>query len=547
MKRLLKDGYDSFLASFEEGRMNALRVNRLKITPQQFEEAAPFGIRKVPWTDNGYYVDYRDMPGQHPWYRAGLYYLQEPSAMAPALILPVRPGDRVLDLCAAPGGKATELGARLGGEGILVANEVSASRVRALERNIELFGIRNCVVTNETPERLAEHFPAYFDSILVDAPCSGEGMFRKNPEAAKAWYPEKPARCASVQREILLHAADMLRPGGYLVYSTCTFEPLENELAVASLLQARTDMELEEIACEGGRASFSGAFSLPELREKGYLTGENDGNRETDSGHCAERGASFPGKETDLLSRTPEEEADLTKAVRIWPHLAGGEGHFIALLHRKVPGEGTGPEEKRETSGRRLAGRGGKTAPWRAGQERRPDPERKLITQFLGKYAPDLNIDMSRYEIRNGHVYLMPKDCPDLRGLHFLRAGLYAGELKKNRFEPSQELALALRAAGPDQDSPSRAGAKRAEPAKPLPDREDGKRGGIVDDGVCIRISSEDGRLQAFLRGETLRLEGAGESGWRLVCADAWPAGWGKLAGGVLKNHIPPAWRSTSI
>ena len=227
MEKLLGDDFPEFLSSYDLPRRNGLRVNRLKVSSEEFCRTAPFPVEPVPWTDNGYFVDYRDMPARHPWYNAGVYYLQEPSAMAPAQILPVQPGDRVLDLCAAPGGKATELGAKLDGWGLLVANEISASRARALLHNIEVFGIRNALVTNESPARLSQRFPGYFDKVLVDAPCSGEGMFRKDPDVVKAWYPEKVEECAAVQREIIVQAADMLRPGGYRVYAAYTFAPEE--------------------------------------------------------------------------------------------------------------------------------------------------------------------------------------------------------------------------------------------------------------------------------------------------------------------------------
>ncbi len=515
MKHLLGPEYEAFLASFREERKNALRVNRLKLSPGQFEAEAPFALERVPWTDNGYYVDYRDRPGQHPYYRAGLYYLQEPSAMAPAGILPVRPGDRVLDLCAAPGGKATELGARLSGEGILVANEISASRVRALERNIELFGIRNCIVTNEPPHVLAERFGAYFNKILVDAPCSGEGMFRKNPEAAETWTPQKVNACARTQREILLSAAGMLRPGGYLVYSTCTFEPEENELAVAYLLRKRPDMELVKIPCEDRTESFRPAYALGKLCQLGY---------------------DIPAEDADY---DETEEPDLTRAVRIWPHIAEGEGHFIALLARKGRPDqaagispGTGKQKKRALAGTLSKSTQGRTSSKRAEGGTISKEESRLLQQFLASYAPDLNIDICRCEMREGRVYLMPDECPEIRGLRFLRAGLYLGELKKNRFEPSQELAQAV-CVRPDavcgqQDSPGA-----------------GKKGSVSDDGTCICISAEDERLQAFLRGESLRLQDTKENGWRLVCAGRWPVGWGKLTGRILKNHIPASWRSS--
>jgi NOL1/NOP2/sun family putative RNA methylase len=515
MRRLLGDSYEDFLSSLGEGRRNALRVNRLRLSADSFESIAPFPVKRVPWTQNGYYVDYRDRPSQHPWYRAGVYYLQEPSAMAPAEILPVMPGDRVLDLCAAPGGKATQLGDRLCGRGLLVANEISPSRVRALERNMELFGISNCVVTNEPPSRLTSRFPEYFDKILVDAPCSGEGMFRKDPEAVKTWSLEKVEACVKIQREIILEAADMLRPGGFMVYSTCTFEPEEDELAVAYLLRERPQMELLEIPCTEGRQTFSPAFSLPYLAERGFVT------KEPEQGQTAARrmdGASVPP-----AGKLP----DTGKAVRIWPHMAQGEGHFIALLRKQGGSSGGNPSR---TSGKNSS---------RAAADRtKPEAAR----QFLAVYAPEMDVDLRRIENRNGHLYLMPEGCPELRGLKFLRAGLYLGELKKDRFEPSQELALAISQRVQTLPEPQE-GVSAARTQMSLSAGESFKVSGIIDDGIRIMIPSSDQTLKAFLRGEAVRLEHPSENGWRLVCADVFPVGWGKMVNGTLKNHIPPAWR----
>ena len=140
----------------------------------------PFEITPVPWTDNGFYYDgERLSPAKHPYYSAGLYYLQEPSAMTPASRLPVEPGDKVLDLCAAPGGKATELGARLKGEGLLVANDISSSRAKGLLKNIEVFGIGNVAVLCEEPGKMENCFQEFFDKILIDAPCSGRSEERR--------------------------------------------------------------------------------------------------------------------------------------------------------------------------------------------------------------------------------------------------------------------------------------------------------------------------------------------------------------------------------
>ena len=229
MRDLLEEEFPAFLESYRQPRQYGLRVNCLKTTPEEFEAAAPFPVQRIPWVPDGFFYGEGIYPARHPYYAAGLYYLQEPSAMTPASRLPVEPGERVLDLCAAPGGKATELAAKLKGEGLLVANDLSVSRARALLRNLELMGASNCFVTSETPARLAAAFPEYFHKILVDAPCSGEGMFRKDEDVAAAWSEEKVKACAAAQRQILESAAAMLKPGGMLLYSTCTFAPEEDE------------------------------------------------------------------------------------------------------------------------------------------------------------------------------------------------------------------------------------------------------------------------------------------------------------------------------
>ena len=547
MEKLLGDEYPEFLSSYDIPRRNGLRLNRRRISPEEFEQIAPFPVERIPWTDNGFYVDWRDMPARHPYYRAGLYYLQEPSAMAPAQILPVEAGDRVLDLCAAPGGKATELGARLSmeaahscemdpavsqteeaiadteeqgniprkgmipgtetGAGILVANEISASRAKALLHNIEVFGIPNVLVTNETPARLAERFPEYFDKVLVDAPCSGEGMFRKDPDMAAAWYPEKVHECAAVQKEIILQASDMLRPGGYMVYSTCTFAPAENELVLLHLLENREEMELARISCTDGRENFNPAFSIEKLQECGYLKlmqNNRDENRST--------------------------MIDLTKAVRIWPHRAGGEGHFVALLRKREttasPGAPAEPDWKmsaakqpgqyrsaehpddrdRRKGKKKRANRGNEAGSASGGLSKE---EKGYLTEFLERFLQNIDIDTDRLENHNGKIYLTPEGFSGFRGLTFLRNGLYLGELKKNRFEPAQELAMAL-----------------------------------CSEGCRISFSPEDERMAQYLRGETVRVEDGKQNGWYLVCTDGYPLGWGKLTGGVLKNKLLPGWRN---
>lgn len=481
MKKLLGGEYEEFLASYDRPRNFGLRVNVDKISPEEFEKLAPFHLTKIPWTENGYYYEEQDTPARHPFYYAGLYYLQEPSAMTPASRLVSQPGDRVLDLCAAPGGKATELGARLHGKGVLVANDISASRAKALLKNIEVFGISNSFVVNEVPAKLAENFPEFFDKILVDAPCSGEGMFRKDPAVAKVWDKNKPLECAKQQKEIISRAAQMLAPGGDMLYSTCTFSPEENEQVIQFLLDNRDDMEIREIKPFEGFAP-----GRPEVAYEGW---DRDGS------------------------------PDLKKCVRIWPHKMAGEGHFLALLHKRAPGEKSG---------------GNDSANAKKSQNAIPDvkgvgkPEIKALTEFFADVTMEMN--WKQVEVRKGQVYLVPEALGARKGLVFLRNGLYLGEIRKDRFEPSQSFAMAL---------------KKKEYA------------------AVIDLDYSDVRVEKYLRGETLDVddivestiqsaEDAGtvkiskkrlEKGWQLVCVSGYPLGWGKLVNGTLKNKYHAGWR----
>jgi len=297
MKAILGDEYEEFLKGYDRTRHYGLRVNRTKITAEQFERMSMYDLTPVPWIDNAFEYEDSVSPAKHPYYFAGMYYLQEPSAMTPANLLTIEPGDRVLDLCAAPGGKATELGAKLNHTGLLVANDISNSRAKALLKNIELFGIPNVLVTSEPPEKLAEKFPGFFDKILIDAPCSGEGMFRKNPGMMKDWETYGPKHYSDLQRSIVPHAIRMLKPGGMLLYSTCTFSPEENEGSVKFMLDLDPDLEVVDIP----------------NRYEGFA----------------------PGRPELIEDGIP----DLKKCVRIWPHKMNGEGHFIALLRKKEKAE----------------------------------------------------------------------------------------------------------------------------------------------------------------------------------------------------------------
>ena len=289
MKELLGDQYEAYLASFEQKTRQGLRVNTAKIAPETFRQKADISLECVPWCENGFAFDEKQTVTKHPYYYAGLYYVQEPSAMIPASHLPVEPGDFVLDLCAAPGGKATELGAKLKGKGMLLANDISNSRAKGLLKNLELFGISNLFVSSEESDKLKKAYPAYFDKILIDAPCSGEGMFRRDKAMVKDWLQKGPDYYVPIQRKLLLDAADMLKKGGMLLYSTCTFSVKENEENIAYLLQERPDMEL----------------LMPEWDEY-FSHGKKEG---------------------------------FENCIRIFPHLAPGEGHFAALLGKRTDGE----------------------------------------------------------------------------------------------------------------------------------------------------------------------------------------------------------------
>lgn len=448
MKDMLGEEAEDFLSSYQKERKYGLRVNTLKITCEEFEAICPFPIKKIPWIPNGYFYPSQVRPAAHPYYKAGLYYLQEPSAMTPAACLPILPGEAVLDLCAAPGGKATELAARLKGQGVLVANDISTSRSRALLRNLELFGASNILVSNETPERLAGYFPEFFHKILLDAPCSGEGMFRKDENLARDWSMEKSQNLAQIQRKLILLAADMLQPGGMLLYSTCTFAPDENEKTIAYLLEQRPSMTLSPLP------------KLPEFSPGNPAWGDHN--------------------------------PDLAQCVRLWPHKMDGEGHFMALL--KKEGE-TRPLHVKNPKTKIDAG------------------SRKLLEDFAKNLSQ--NWDWSGIEVRGQKAYtLLPMRQNSLKGLHFLRSGLYLGDLLKNRFEPSQPLALSL-----------------------------GKDGFLAK----IHLSPEDERIPRYLSGEPILLEPQelpSSKGWHLLCAGDYPLGWGKLVGNTLKNKYPSGWRS---
>ena len=291
VKLQLGEEYPAFLASLQRPRAVALRFNPLKGEAPSL----PFAGKRVPWEPMGCYFDPESRPGLHPYHEAGVYYLQEASAMAPVALLDPRPGERVCDLCAAPGGKTTQIAGRMKGEGLLLCNEINPKRAQILSRNIERMGVANALVTNEHPRSLAERFPGFFDRVLIDAPCSGEGMFRKEEAAVTDWSQETVEMCARRQGEILHSGAAMLRPGGRLVYSTCTFAPEEDEQAVEAFLNSHSDFSLEAV-------------------------------------------------------EAPWFECKIPGMYRMWPHKLLGEGHFAAVLRKN----GTEEAELDPSAGEKL-------------------------------------------------------------------------------------------------------------------------------------------------------------------------------------------------
>ena len=410
MNRLLGDNeYDELLKSYSESRYYGLRVNTLKITVKEFLKISPFKLEPVPWTSDGFYYPEGENPGKHPYYHAGLYYIQEPSAMLPGAVLGAKPGEKVLDLCAAPGGKTVQVAAAMENSGIIIANDINADRVKALVKNIELCGVRNAIVLNETPERIASGFEGYFDRILVDAPCSGEGMFRKDEDAARSWESFKCETCSGMQKTILESVDRMLKPGGLLVYSTCTFSPEEDEQIISYFLNLHNSYEIVEIPRTAGMQP-----GRPEW---------SDGNPE------------------------------LAGTVRLWPHKIKGEGHFTALLRKKnykasiehtqnlsALKAGTGNCENQWENEKPALKSSGKAKP--SGIR---ESEADLSEAFWKFVHEVLNFIPEGCFIKKGrNIYLLPESTPSLDGLKAAKFGWFLGEADGGRFEPSHSLVTAL-------------------------------------------------------------------------------------------------------
>lgn len=468
MKAFLGDEWDDFLYSYDNNRFQALRFNTLKVqSPEErmriLKTLKISSDKKVSWADEAYYFDENVRPGKHPYHEMGLYYIQEPSAMSAAALLAPKPGMRVLDLCAAPGGKSTQLATYLGDSGLLVSNEINTQRSRILSQNIERMGIKNAIVTNEDSFVLASHFPGFFNAIQVDAPCSGEGMFRKLPEAIEQWSMENVAICAARQKEILDNAAVMLKPGGTIVYSTCTFSKEENEDVIEYFLERHPDFTLEEME-------------------------------------------------------------------RFWPHKVDGEGHFVAKLVRRGSVNELGADyDVCEDSCNKVEDTGlkadRKTKKNKNSKNRKNETKpaltkenMKLLSEFLDEtISEDMAawIKNSRLVMFGEQIYRLPDMEVDIKGLKVQRAGLHIGEFKKQRFEPSHSLALALK---------------------------------LSEAKNVVKLTWDDPQTTGFFNGQSVMLsdELAAEckKGWALVCVDGYPAGWGKVNGAQVKNHYPKGLRN---
>lgn len=390
---------EHFFNAMDRAPVYGLRVNRLKICRETLcrwlESTWPqYKLSKVAWSDDGFYYPAGLQPGQLPLYRAGLFYIQEPSAMLPAQVLQVRPGEKVLDLCAAPGGKSARLTADLQDKGLLWANDISAERIRALLRNIELTGSACTLISNAPQAKLAAGLTGFFDAIMVDAPCSGSGMFRRDPAAVGSWLRYGTGSCVPVQRQLLEQAWTMLAPGGRLVYSTCTFSLEENEGNIAWFLQEHEDAVIAAI---------------------NKADGVSDGLPVT---------------------------SEMIKTARIWPHLAAGEGHYCALLRKKTTGGETFSDQDQNPPRRDEIPSADEIAAFRQFC-------RRTFSHRGDKYMESLLAE-GRLRRERGHLHLLPFALPE-SNIRKIKTGLYLGDIRRDRkgccrFEPSQALLMHMSA-----------------------------------------------------------------------------------------------------
>ena len=503
-RALLGQRYEQLYAAPQQTAERGVTVSALRTTPEQFAQRADIPLEPSPFCKAAFVVHQPDFkPGRHPYHHAGVFYSQEPSASSAAPLLGVQPGMRVLDLCAAPGGKSSQLAAALQGRGMLVSNEYVAARAEILKSNLERMGVSNAVVLNETPARIAEALPEFFDRVLVDAPCSGEGMFRKEPVALQQHCEALVKQCAELGAQILDCAAAALAPGGQLVYSTCTFAPEEDEGQVAAFLQRHPEFTLADVF---GNVDYS--FGSP---------GE--------------------------ANRTGGLPLDVSKVRRIWP-CQGGEGHFIARLvkagtPRPLPAPGTYTAEEElwlaaaaEQSKKQKGSKGGKPAKAPDARSARRENSRALREAVQGRSARSRDAgageatpaqSLAAWQefarqyfpaladrpavVHGGGSVLLPVPFPQT-GLHVLRAGVFVGSVQKGRFVPEHHLFTAF--------------------------------GALCTNREALTLA--DPRVTEYLSGREIAADTAAD-GWCCVTVDGCPMGGGKVSGGRVKNHYPKALR----
>lgn len=391
MSRFLGEEYPAFAEELTREPISGLRLNTLKISTDEFKRISPFSLgERVPWCPSAFLLEGDERPGKHPYQPAGLYYVQDPSAMSAAELLGPQPGERVLDLAASPGGKTTHLASLMQGQGLLVANEIKTRRLNSLVVNAERWGAASIVVTNESPERLADHFGASFDKVLVDAPCSGEGTFRRDMQARLDWSREAIAAYAEKQTSILRVAAHLVRPGGTLLYSTCTFAPEEDEGSMERFLQEHADFEVVVLSVQPG-----------------FIHGQPEWLEIAIAGPIP-----------------PAFKESLRGSVRLLPHRIPGEGHFVCLLRRKM-----GKVQDRSFSSRPLPILAGQAEAWHSFEEH------DLVVSF----------SRERLRVQGPRLYYESETMPDLNGLRVAVPGIWLGTFKTDRFEPAHALALHLR------------------------------------------------------------------------------------------------------
>lgn len=526
MKDLLGEmEYEDFIDALNGERQYGLRINTLKADMEDFEKVSPFRLEPVPWTSDGFYISGDDAPGRHPYYHAGAYYIQEPSAMLPGQILGARPGERVLDLCAAPGGKTVQIAAAMKGKGILVSNDISPERVKALVKNIELCGVRNAIVLNESPEKLVQNFEGYFDRVIIDAPCSGEGMFRKDEAAAKSWESFKCERCTRLQEPILQSADRLLKPGGTLVYSTCTFSPEEDEQMIAGFMHGHGDYELMEIpkiaGIEGGRPAWADGDTAFErtarlwphkVRGEGHFTAKLIKSAQNLTKASIATGGIKDSTETDFSGAV----SFAGTASNMGTTSATGAVSDIRTVTDNGVASDNGKALDTYSAHLRTAPDSiGGSASLRPGLPIKTEPTLtydELPESFRIFIRENINhLPEGVYLLKGRNLYQLPEAPPKLDGLKVAKFGWFLGTFEDNRFEPSHSMATAL-------------------------DMKAFKR------SVSLDAASRD--TGSYLKGETLMLDG--EKGFTAVCVNGWTLGWAKQTGDMLKNLYPKGWRRLS-